>query len=175
MYGIHLNLSISLDGKETDNIFKPPILGIQVETRMKSLNKVAKSVTKGFGRRANFLFTAKTNAALVFLTVITKSLPLIWLVGDAILSIKLYQKQNFQEHALRWARLGIGVTWFVGLLNPLLAGFLLVVDGVYSIARYRYYNITKDFIEDVPRLARIGVGFLIMAAIPMTLPSLGIL
>lgn len=128
-----------------------------------------------FEKRASRLFTRKTNIALMSLAVVTKSIPLVWFVGDALLSIKLYKKQNRQEHALRWARLGVGVSWFVGFLNPIVAGLLLVVDGVYSIVRYRYYNVTKDFVEDLPRLARVGVGFLIMAAIPLTLPSMGIL
>lgn len=126
----------------------------------------------GLKKRVKLLFGKKTSFALTSLAVLTKSFPLVWLVGDALLSIKLYKRQNRQEHALRWARLGLGLTWFVGILNPLIAGFLLVTDGIYSIARYRYYHITKDFIEDVPRLARIGVGFAMMAAIPVTLPAL---
>lgn len=130
---------------------------------------------KGLKRRVNLLFGKKTVLAITSLAVLTKSFPLVWIVGDALLSIKLYKKQNAQEHALRWARLGIGLTWFVGLLNPLVAGFILAADGIYSIARYRYYNITKDFIEDVPRLARVGVGFMMMAALPLTLPALGLL
>lgn len=126
---------------------------------------------KGLDRRVKLLFGKKTTLGLAGLALLTKSFPLVWLVGDALLSIKLYQKQNQQEHALRWARLGIGVTWFVGALNPLVAGFLIALDGIYSIARYRYLNVTKDFIEDVPRLARVGVGFM-MAALPITLPAL---
>lgn len=127
---------------------------------------------EGLQKRVRLLFGRKTSFAITSLAVLTKSFPLVWLVGDALLSIKLYRKQNAQEHALRWARLGIGVTWFVGILNPILAGFLLVVDGLYSIARYRYYHVTKDLVEDLPRLARVGVGLLMMAAIPLTLPAL---
>jgi hypothetical protein len=127
---------------------------------------------KGLQKRVKLLFGKKTSFALTSLAILTKSFPLVWLVGDALLSIKLYKKQNKQEHALRWARLGVGVAWFVGILNPLIAGFLLVVDGAYSIARYRYYHITKDFVEDLPRIARIGVGLAIMAALPIALPTL---
>ncbi len=127
---------------------------------------------KGLQKRVGMLFGKKTSFGLTSLALLTKSFPLVWLVGDALLSIKLYKKQNKQEHALRWARLGVGVTWFLGILNPLIAGFLLVTDGVYSIARYRYYHITKNFIEDVPRLVRVGVGFAMMAALPVTLPAL---
>lgn len=130
---------------------------------------------KGLQKKVKLLFGKKTSFALTSLAVLTKSFPLVWLVGDALLSIKLYKKQNKQEHALRWARLGIGVAWFVGILNPLIAGFLLVIDGVYSIARYRYYHVTKDFVEDLPRLARIGVGFAMMAALPFTLPALNLI
>jgi hypothetical protein len=129
---------------------------------------------KGFKKRADRLFGKKTMFGLTSLALLTKSFPLVWLVGDALLSIKLYKKQNGQEHALRWARLGVGLSWFVGALNPLVAGFILVVDGLYSIARYRYYHVTKDFIEDVPRLARVGVGVMMMAALPLTLPALGL-
>ena len=128
-----------------------------------------------YDKRAKKVFDKRALVGVLSLAVLTKSIPLLWIVGDAILSWKLYKKQNQQEHALRWARLGVGLTWFTGVLNPTVAGFLLVVDGVYSIFRYRRYNVTKSFVEDVPRLARIGVGFVIMAALPMTLPSLGIL
>jgi hypothetical protein len=126
---------------------------------------------KGLNRRAKLLFGKKTVLGLAGLALLTKSFPLVWLVGDALLSIKLYWKQNQQEHALRWARLGIGLTWFVGALNPLVAGFLIALDGIYSIIRYRHLNITKDFIEDVPRIMRVGVGFM-MAFLPITLPAL---
>lgn len=129
---------------------------------------------KGLNKRVKLLFGKKTSLALTSLALLTKSFPLVWLVGDALLSIKLYKKQNQQEHALRWARLGIGVAWFVGVLNPILAGFLLVIDGTYSIFRYRYYHITKDLVEDLPRLARIGVGFAMMAALPVALPALNL-
>lgn len=127
---------------------------------------------KGLQKRVKLLFGKKTAFGLTSLAVLTKSFPLVWLVGDALLSIKLYKRQNSEEHALRWARLGVGLTWFVGVLNPLIAGFLLVVDGIYSIARYRYYHVTKDVVEDLPRLARVGVGFAMMAALPVTLPAL---
>ncbi len=137
--------------------------------------KMGKTKMKGLQKRVKVLFGKKTSFALTSLAVLTKSFPLVWLVGDALLSIKLYRKQNKQEHALRWARLGVGVTWFIGVLNPLIAGFLLVVDGAYSIARYRYYHITKDFVEDLPRLARVGIGFLMMSALPLTLPALNLI
>jgi hypothetical protein len=75
---------------------------------------------------------------------------------------------------LRWARLGIGVSWFVGALNPVAAGFLIAIDGIYSIGRYRYLGVTKDFIEDVPRMARVGMGFM-MALLPVTLPALSLI
>ena len=127
---------------------------------------------KGLQKRIRLLFGKKTSFALTSLAVLTKSFPLVWMVGDALLSIKLYKKQNSQEHALRWARLGVGLTWFVGILNPLVAGFLLVVDGIYSIVRYRYYHVTKNLVEDLPRLARVGIGFAMMAALPVTLPAL---
>lgn len=130
---------------------------------------------KGLQKRVRLLFGKKTAFALTSLAVLTKSFPLVWLVGDALLSIKLYKRQNRQEHALRWARLGIGATWFVGILNPIVAGSLLVMDGVYSIARYRYYHVTKNLVEDIPRLTRVGVGFAMMAALPVTLPALNLI
>ncbi|MBI4894438.1 MAG: hypothetical protein HY833_01745 [Candidatus Aenigmarchaeota archaeon] len=129
---------------------------------------------KGLDKRVKLLFGKKTTLGLATLAVLTKSFPLVWLVGDALLSIKLYQKQNQEEHALRWARLGIGVTWFAGVLNPLVAGFLIFIDGAWSIFRYRQLHITQDFIEDVPRMARMGVGLIMMAALPITLPALGL-
>ena len=139
------------------------------------LTKKFKKFKANYDKRSTKVFDKKTGVAVLSLVVLAKSLPFAWIVSDAILSWKLYKKQSQQEHALRWARLGVGITWFTGVLNPTVAGFLLVVDGIYSIFRYRRYKITKSFVEDVPRLARIGVGFIIMAALPLTLPSMGIL
>lgn len=140
-----------------------------------NLTRKIRKFKANYDKRAEKVFDRKSLVGVMSLAVLTKSIPLLWIVGDAILSWKLYRRQNHQEHALRWARLGVGITWFTGVLNPTVAGFLLIVDGAYSIFRYRRYNITKSFVEDVPRLARIGVGFMIMAALPLTLPSMGIL
>jgi hypothetical protein len=85
----------------------------------------------------------------------------VWIVWDAILSHKLYKGQKFYpDQLLRFVRLGVGIGWFVGLVNPMTAGLILIADGVYSILRYRLLKVTTHTFEDVPRLIRIGTGLL---------------
>lgn len=108
------------------------------------------------------IFNKKRIFAISLSTVITRSLPFVWIIWDAIISHKLYKNQKFYpDHLLRFVRLGVGIGWFFGLINPLTAALILICDGIYSIFRYRILKVTKNFIEDVPRLIRIGVGLLI--------------
>ena len=107
------------------------------------------------------LFSKKNVLAISLSTILTRSIPFSWVFWDAILSHKLYQKQKlYPDQMLRFLRLGVGISWFVGLINPLTAALLLIGDGIFSIVRYRTLKTTKSFIEDVPRLIRIGAGLL---------------
>ncbi len=81
------------------------------------------------------------------------------------MSIRLYRHQSIKEHILRYIRLLIGIGWFTGILSPITAGAALITDGLVSIFRYRFKNVTKDFIEDVPRLVRVLIGLSIVYAI----------
>lgn len=112
------------------------------------------------------LFKKVFNKKRIFLislsTIVTRSFPSVWIIWDAILSNKLYKQQKFYpDQMLRFLRLGVGISWFVGLINPLTAGLILIGDGIFSIAKYRLQKVTKNFIEDVPRLIRIGTGLLL--------------
>ena len=118
-----------------------------------------------FGKRNVFLIS--------LFTAISGSLAFTWIFWDALLSHKLYKYQKmFPDHALRFLRLGVGVTWFAGLINPITAGIYLIGDGIYSIFRYRMLKITKNPIEDLPRIARIGCGLLMFPLFTSALPFL---
>jgi len=111
--------------------------------------------------------------AISLFTILSHSLAFTWIFWDALLSNRLYKHQNmFPDHALRFLRLGVGMTWFVGILNPIAAGIFFIGDGIYSIFRYRTLKITKNPIEDLPRLGRIGVGLLMFPLFAQALPFL---
>jgi hypothetical protein len=111
--------------------------------------------------------------AISLFTTLSHSLAFTWIFWDALLSRKLYKNQKlFPDHALRFLRLGVGVTWFVGMINPITAGVYLIGDGIYSIFRYRMLKITKNPIEDLPRIARIGCGLLMFPLFAQGLPFL---
>lgn len=119
--------------------------------------------------RINNLFTAPNAFAISVFAILSRSLSFTWIFWDAILSHKLYKHQEaFPDQLLRFLRLGVGISWFVGLINPMTAGIILAADGVYSIARYRQLKVTKSFMEDVPRIARIGVALLLIPAVGLT-------
>lgn len=121
---------------------------------------------KSLKHRIKNIFSKRRVFAISLSAIVTKSLPAVWIVWDAILSHKLYKHQKFYpDHMLRVVRLGVGIGWFVGLVNPLTAGLILIGDGIYSIARYRALKVTENFIEDVPRLIRIGTGLLMFPII----------
>lgn len=118
-----------------------------------------------FDRRKVFLIS-------VF-TILSRSLAFTWIFWDALLSNRLYKHQNmFPDHALRFVRLGVGITWFAGIISPITAGVFLIGDGIYSIFRYRTLKITKNPVEDLPRLARIGVGLLMFPIFAQAMPFL---
>jgi hypothetical protein len=111
--------------------------------------------------------------AISLFTVLSHSLAFTWIFWDAFLSNRLYKYQKmFPDHALRILRLGVGVSWFIGLINPITAGIYLIGDGIYSIFRYRIMKVTKNPIEDLPRLARIGCGLLMFPLFANALPFL---
>jgi hypothetical protein len=117
---------------------------------------------KSLKYRIKSIFSKRRIFAISLSAAVTKSLPFVWIIWDAILSHKLYKHQKFYpDHMLRFLRLGVGISWFIGLINPLTAGLVLIGDGIYSIFRYRTLKITKNFIEDVPRLIRICTGLLL--------------
>jgi len=118
-----------------------------------------------FGRRNVFVIS--------LFTILSRSLAFTWIFWDALLSRTLYKHQKMMpDHALRFIRLGVGITWFAGLISPITAGVFLIGDGMYSIFRYRSLNITKNPMEDLPRLARIGVGLLMFPIFAQALPFL---
>jgi len=111
--------------------------------------------------RIKKLFNKKNVLAISLSTIFTRSIPFSWVFWDAILSHKLYQKQKFYpDQMIRFLRLGVGISWFVGMINPLTAALILMGDGIFSIVRYRTLKTTKSFIEDVPRLIRISAGLM---------------
>jgi hypothetical protein len=118
-----------------------------------------------FDRRKVFLIS-------VF-TILSRSLAFTWIFWDALLSNRLYKHQKmFPDQALRFVRLGVGITWIAGLISPITAGVFLIGDGIYSIFRYRTLKVTKNPVEDLPRLARIGVGLLMFPVFAQALPFL---
>jgi len=132
---------------------------------IKSINSVRVKIPK-LGTRIRGMFTRPNVFAISLFALLSRSLSFTWIFWDALLSHKLYKHQQvFPDQALRFVRLGVGIGWFVGLINPLTAGIILAADGIYSIAHYRHMRITKNFIEDVPRIARICVGLLLVPAV----------
>ena len=128
--------------------------------------KVGKAIVPKLSVRIRKIFTRPNVFAISLFAILSRSLSFTWIFWDAILSHKLYKhQQQFPDQMLRFFRLGVGISWFVGLINPMTAAIMLISDGAYSIARYRQLKITKHFIEDVPRIARIGVGLLLIPAV----------
>lgn len=116
--------------------------------------------------RIKGIFTRPNVFAISVFAILSRSLSFTWIFWDALLSHKLYKHQQpFPDQMLRFVRLGVGVGWFFGFINPLTAGIILAADGIYSIARYRHLNVTKNFIEDVPRIARICVALFLVPAV----------
>lgn len=129
-------------------------------TFINQLSKV--KLMKSLKHRIKSIFSKRGVLAISLSALVTKSLPLVWIIWDAILSHKLYKNQKiYPDQLLRFLRLGVGIGWFIGLINPVTAGLILIADGVYSILRYRFLRVTKSFIEDVPRMIRIGTGLLL--------------
>jgi energy-coupling factor transporter transmembrane protein EcfT len=117
---------------------------------------------KSIKYRIKNIFSKKRIFAISLSAAITKSLPFVWIIWDAILSHKIYKEQKiYPDHLLRFVRFGVGIGWFLGFINPLTAALFLIGDGIYSIFRYRILKVTKNFIEDVPRIIRISVGLLL--------------
>ena len=123
--------------------------------------------------RIRNIFDGRNVLAISLFTALSRSLAFTWIFWDALLSHRLYKHQDiFPDHTLRFLRLGVGLTWFMGILSPITAGIFLIGDGIYSIFRYRMLKITKNPIEDLPRIARIGVGLLMFPLFAQSLPFL---
>ena len=121
--------------------------------------------------RIQHIFDKRKVFAISLFTVLSHSLAFAWIFWDALLSNRLYKEQKmFPDQALRFLRVGVGITWFIGVISPITAGLYLVGDGIYSIFRYRVTKVTKTPIEDLPRLARIGVGLLMFPVFAQALP-----
>jgi hypothetical protein len=123
--------------------------------------------------RVKAMFDRRNVFAISVFTILSHSLAFTWIFWDALLSRTLYKHQKMlPDHALRFIRLGVGITWFAGMISPITAGIYLIGDGMYSIFRYRSLNVTKSPVEDLPRLARIGVGLLMFPVFAQALPFL---
>jgi predicted helicase len=123
--------------------------------------------------RIQNIFGRRNVLAISLFTALSRSFAFTWIFWDALLSNRLYKYQKiFPDHALRFLRLGVGLTWFAGIISPITAGIYLIGDGIYSIARYRILKVTKSPIEDLPRLARIGCGLLMFPLFAQSLPFL---
>jgi len=126
--------------------------------KLMKIPRVQKLLKKAFNGEKLF--------AISLFAILSRSLSFTWIFWDALLSNVLYKKQKFYpDHLLRFMRLGIGISWFIGFVTPFTAGVFLIGDGLYSIIRYRSLKITKNFIEDVPRLARIGIGLVLLPVV----------
>jgi len=125
-----------------------------------------KETVPALKERINNLFTSSNALAISVFAILSRSLSFTWIFWDAILSHKLYKHQEvFPDQFLRFVRLGVGIGWFIGLISPLTAAVILAADGIISIVRYRQLKVTKSFIEDVPRIARIAVALLLVPAV----------
>jgi len=132
---------------------------------VKAVKSVISRVPK-LKERIKAVFTRPNVLAISLFAMVSKSLSFTWIFWDGLLSHKLYKHQSiWPDQFLRFFRIGVGISWFVGLVSPLTAAIMLLADGIYSIFRYRQLKITKHFIEDVPRLARMGVALLLIPAV----------
>lgn len=123
--------------------------------------------------RIKHIFDRGNVFGISLFTLLSHSLAFTWIFWDAFLSNRLYKHQQiFPDQILRFLRIGVGLTWFAGMLSPITAGLFLIADGIYSISRYRILKITKNPIEDLPRLGRIGVGLLMFPVFAQSLPFL---
>src|SRR3989344_4583919 len=101
--------------------------------KIPGVNKLFK---KAFNRERIF--------AISLFALLSRSLSFTWIFWDGLLSHVLYKGQKrFPDQALRFMRVGVGISWFIGLVTPVTAGLFLIGDGIYSIIRYRRLNITK--------------------------------
>jgi len=142
-------------------------LSEKVSNKVPSVNfRDFKSRVPHVKERIKTLFTRTNMLAISVFAILSKSLSFTWIFWDAILSHKLYKHQDiFPDQLLRFVRLGVGIGWFVGFISPLTAAIILAADGIISIVRYRQLKITKNFIEDIPRIARIAVALLLIPAV----------
>jgi len=132
---------------------------------VKTVKNVISRVPK-LKERIQTLFTRPNVVAISLFAIASRSLSFTWIFWDGLLSHKLYKHQNvWPDQFLRFFRVGVGISWFFGLVNPITAGIMLAADGIYSIVRYRQLKITQHFIEDVPRLARIGLALVLIPAV----------
>lgn len=77
-----------------------------------------------------------------------------------------YLVDEFPEHVMRVLRILIGLAYIIKSINITFLGLFLVIDGIYSVYRYRFeFKLTKTWHEDIPRLARSLLGFMLMKGV----------
>jgi hypothetical protein len=64
---------------------------------------------------------------------------------------------------MRVLRFLLGIAYIVKIINMAFIGLFFVIDGIYSIYRYRFeFKLTNTWHEDIPRMARSLFGFMLM-------------
>ena len=75
-----------------------------------------------------------------------------------------YITDEFPDHLMRISRYLVGFTYLARLANIATLGFFFVVDGLYSIYRYRFeVALTRRWTDDLPRMARCLLGVVLLA------------
>lgn len=68
--------------------------------------------------------------------------------------------------AMKFSRILIGLVYLAKMITLPVLGIFLFIDGLYSVFRHRFeLHLTKDWHEDVPRVARAFFGFVLMKSI----------
>jgi len=101
------------------------------------------------------IFRKFFNSRRNLLLPLSKSIPLGWTI-DVALNRK--NKKFVSDHFFSFLRFGVGVSWIVGLINPITAGLILVGDGTLSIFKHRMKSMTQN----LPMLVRIFVGLMMI-------------
>ncbi|MFH8080569.1 MAG: hypothetical protein QXO84_01685 [Candidatus Aenigmatarchaeota archaeon] len=73
-----------------------------------------------------------------------------------------YVEDDIPEKSLRFAKIITALLALSKLVNAIILGVCLAVDGLYSFYRDRFeLKITKSWEQDVPKIARMMLGILI--------------
>ncbi|MCS7135018.1 MAG: hypothetical protein NZ893_01090 [Candidatus Aenigmarchaeota archaeon] len=75
-----------------------------------------------------------------------------------------YLEDDMPEKSMRFAKILIALLFVFKILNLVYVGICLAIDGLYSLYRYRFeLNITKSWSEDLPKIARIMLGLMLIS------------